>query len=356
MKIILLLIVLVVGLIAAPNLAQKAQDWVSSLQQRASDQSETAASPASFETTQDLRLFMLDLINQDRTENGLTPVDLGSNTAAQVHAEELFKNGFLGHWGLDGMKPYMRYTLAGGEGYEAENVSGSNRPRIPGARYVTTQARDSLRAAQQGLMASPGHRRNILNSSHDEVNLGIACDDVDCAVVQQFESNYIQFDRVPEIESGQLWFSGRTVKGFTYKSAQIWYDALPMPLQAAQIRTTFCYDSGTPIVFVRPPAPLGVLYREDSVEFSWPNCRDPGNIDPPSQAARTTTFLPDLIGRVPWEDASAYHREGNFFEVRVDIAEYLAQYGEGVYTVILWGERDESSNPLTNYSIFVPVP
>ena len=27
-----------------------------------------------------------------------------------------------GHWGPDGMKPYMRYTLAGGEQYSAENV------------------------------------------------------------------------------------------------------------------------------------------------------------------------------------------------------------------------------------------
>ena len=27
-----------------------------------------------------------------------------------------------GHWGTDGMKPYMRYTLAGGEQYSSENV------------------------------------------------------------------------------------------------------------------------------------------------------------------------------------------------------------------------------------------
>jgi len=58
------------------------------------------------------RLFMLDLINQDRSTNGLTAVELGSNTAAQEHAEELFNNGFLGHWGLDGLKPHMRYTMA----------------------------------------------------------------------------------------------------------------------------------------------------------------------------------------------------------------------------------------------------
>ena len=51
---------------------------------------------------------MLTLINRDREANGLAPVILGTNTAAQSHAEEELANGYISHWGMDGMKPYMR--------------------------------------------------------------------------------------------------------------------------------------------------------------------------------------------------------------------------------------------------------
>ena len=308
------------------------------------------------ETTQELRLYMLDLINRDRLAYGLTPVELGSNSAAQGHAEELFRNGFLGHWGLDGLKPYMRYTSAGGTGAEGENVHGTNNLRVPGARYATTPVRDSLRQAQEGLMTSPDHRRNILYPSHQKVNLGIACDNVGCTVVQQFESNYVYFDRVPSIENGRLVFSGQMLGGFVYESAHVWFDPLLRPLQAAQIRGTYCYDLGIPIAFIIEPAPPGTSYPTDSAEYSWPNCLDPGDVDPAAPPPQITGALPDHQGQVPWETATEYRAQGELFAVQLNIAEYLAQYGDGVYTVIIWGERDEASTALTNYSIFVKSP
>ena len=96
------------------------------------------------------RSYMLELINQDRKEHGLAVVSFGNNVAAQIHAEELFENGFTGHWGLDGLKPYMRYTLAGGTGVESENVSGGIAPKIPGVRYAKTPVKESLRETSEG--------------------------------------------------------------------------------------------------------------------------------------------------------------------------------------------------------------
>ena len=58
--------------------------------------------------------YMLELINAERIEVGLHPVALGDNVAAQVHAEASLKYCFSSHWGIDGLKPYMRYSLAGG--------------------------------------------------------------------------------------------------------------------------------------------------------------------------------------------------------------------------------------------------
>ena len=71
-------------------------------------------------TLLDLRRLVLNLINEEREKSNLQPVALGSNQSAQDHAQSMMENNISGHWGLDGMLPYMRYTLAGGQGYVAE--------------------------------------------------------------------------------------------------------------------------------------------------------------------------------------------------------------------------------------------
>ena len=68
--------------------------------------------------------FLLDIINGERMNAGLGPVTLGSNPAAQAHADSMLYNCFSSHWGLDGLKPHMRYSLAGGYQSNVENVSG----------------------------------------------------------------------------------------------------------------------------------------------------------------------------------------------------------------------------------------
>ena len=68
--------------------------------------------------------YMLELINSERKRAGLGTVTLGDNIAAQLHAESSLDNCFSGHWGADGLKPYMRYSLAGGYQSNAENGSG----------------------------------------------------------------------------------------------------------------------------------------------------------------------------------------------------------------------------------------
>ena len=45
--------------------------------------------PQSESRLAELRLFTLQLINKDRIDHGLSPVALGSNPAAQSHAEDM---------------------------------------------------------------------------------------------------------------------------------------------------------------------------------------------------------------------------------------------------------------------------
>ena len=57
---------------------------------------------------------MLDLINEERVKRGLNPAFMGSNAAAQAHADNLLETCTLSHWDSDGLKPYMKYSQAGG--------------------------------------------------------------------------------------------------------------------------------------------------------------------------------------------------------------------------------------------------
>jgi len=107
-------------------------------------------------------------------------------------------------------------------------------------------------------------------------------------------------------------------------------------------------------LFIREPAPPGSYYSTDITDFSWPDCRDPRDTDGSEKPIRTA--LPDQNGLVPFEDASVYVTEGNQFNIAADISNYISQYGDGVYTITIWGESNAGFSPLTNYSIFVKSP
>ena len=53
-------------------------------------------------------------------------VVLGANNAAQLHAEASLQGCYSSHWGSNGLKPYMQYSLAGGYQSNGENGSGSD--------------------------------------------------------------------------------------------------------------------------------------------------------------------------------------------------------------------------------------
>ena len=154
--------------------------------------------------------YMLRLINDVRDEAGLNTVLLGDNIAAQLHAESALANCSSSHWGIDGLKPYVRYALAGGYQSTAENVSGLSYciRGSDGFRPISS-IEQGLREAMGGLMGSQGHRRQIFDKWHQKVNIGLAWDRYNLVVVQQFEGDYIEYILPPTIANGILTMSGK---------------------------------------------------------------------------------------------------------------------------------------------------
>ena len=146
----------------------------------------------------------LELINEDRAAFGLEPVRLGSNAAAQVHAEDVFRNKQISHWMSNGEKPYMTYSRYGGMGSVGQNVAIAGFNKTQYEQCVQNTLYDcekinpitTIEELQYEMMyndkecCDDGHRNNILNKYRTGVSIGIVYDEYYLVLVQNFENNY----------------------------------------------------------------------------------------------------------------------------------------------------------------------
>src|SRR5579872_6750510 len=77
------------------------------------------------ETRTTLRHEVLRMINDDRRAYGLAPVALDpeASATADVYCRAQIANGTTGHFTIDGLAPYMRYSFAGGNDGVSENAA-----------------------------------------------------------------------------------------------------------------------------------------------------------------------------------------------------------------------------------------
>ncbi|WMW21850.1 CAP domain-containing protein [Methanolobus mangrovi] len=105
---------------------------------------------------------MLDLINGERAIYGLEPLRFNAvlNDVASEHSKEMIELDYFSHDSYDGTSFSERLANAGYDMvYVGENIA---------LRYPP-----DLVAAHEGLMASPGHRANILSPNYNEIGIGI---------------------------------------------------------------------------------------------------------------------------------------------------------------------------------------
>lgn len=314
------------------------------------------------------RQLMLRLINEARRQNGLVEVVLDDNPTAQLHADDSKRNCFLSHWGSDGWKPYMRFTQNGGVDYSAENVSGANFCPTSTASYRRSTLTQEVQDAHDGLMRSPGHRRNVLNPNHRKVGIGIAVSHPNAWVVQLFASDFVEFPETPDIRDGTLSFAYRLRNGATQPRnpprAFVHFDQAPDRLTRGQLTRSECYGSGERIAGIRSHPPGGSHWTTHSFSVQLSSCRDPNRIA--TTAPAPTSYFdplatePYLVSRetrvsatAPWIDAEVESLFGGGFRVTQDISELLDTHGSGVYSIIVFAIVNGVSAPVSNYSIFV---
>ena len=130
-----------------------------------------------------LQAQALELVNQDRQEEGLAPLELGEDIveAAQAHASDMLARGYYAHESPEGDTVQDRFLDAGGSQWElvAENIA-----RCKGCEPPATEA--TVTRLHEDWMNSPPHRENILAPGLSAFGFGLAVDGNGYYAVQTF--------------------------------------------------------------------------------------------------------------------------------------------------------------------------
>ena len=317
------------------------------------------------------RRHMLKLINEERARVGVEALTLGGNVAAQVHAEIARDACVAAHWDLNGLKPYMRYSLLGGYQRNDENIYGVDYCVEESGRHPVRTDSEVVLGAMKGWMASTGHRKNVLDPHYKKVNIGIAWGGYNTVLVQHFETDYVRYDLVPDIVDGVLFFSGNTVNGIQFKDSRalavmVNYDPPPRPLTRGQLARSYCYGDGHVVAALRAPVPAALQQRYEEATTTYIGCPDPYDVPPeaaaPGSSVEAVWALDQAINAyrfreprsltVPWIVATEWVASGQRFAVSANIEELLARHGDGVYSVRLWAMTAGGPVSFSHHSIF----
>ncbi len=116
------------------------------------------------QTSEEEAQEMLDLVNDIRAARGIPLLRLNAqlNTAAYNHSNDMARNDYFSHTGLNGSNFSQRVNAAGYSGSpRGENIAAGN------ASVVNTFNQ---------WLNSAGHLNNMLNSNSDEMGIGHASD------------------------------------------------------------------------------------------------------------------------------------------------------------------------------------
>jgi uncharacterized protein YkwD len=279
---------------------------------------------------EELVQHVLNRINKDRADFGLLPVELSSNQAAQIHAEDVFGTRQISHWMTNGEKPYMTYTQYDGEGSVQQNVAIAGFSPEQYEQCVTNvlvkceeiEPLSTIDQLQYEMMyndkecCNDGHKNNILNPRHTHVSIGIVYDQYYLALVQNFENNYgLDVD----VEDGsEIEISGTLLEGQLDHIA-IYYDEMPTRAAYEQNKDLLSYSAGELAAVIVKPLPPGYYY--ESLEGY------------------------DII------EADRWIEQSDSVNIGFDLADAVEE--DGAYTLFALVKDGEEVFDVTSYSVFV---
>ncbi|MEO8378557.1 MAG: CAP domain-containing protein [Acidobacteriota bacterium] len=271
------------------------------------------------ETRATLRSLVLKLVNRDRALYHLPPVDLDihASTAGDDYCRAQIRNGTTGHYTTDGLAPYTRYSMTGGNDAVSENAAAWSATYTFNERALYEMARRSQDAMMAEAPPADGHKRTMLDPHATHVGIGLAWENGEFRLVQEFVRRYIDWTRpLPrEAHLGQaIVLAGRPHAGTTVEGVTVHHEALPQPMSAVTASAISTYT-----------------LPEKRREYVPRIRRGQG----PMTVAQRDDFSINADGA---------------FSFAVPFAD-----GPGLYTVVVWVRKDGETTPFSASNVSVRV-
>lgn len=265
-----------------------------------------------------LRQHVLRLINADRKEFNLPPVALepALSRLADDYCRRQIAAGTTGHFTLDGLAPYMRYSFAGGNDGLTENAAAWSAPYTFNDRALFEIARRSQDAMMGELPPNDGHKRAILDPHATHVGIGLWWDGGEFRLVHEFVRRYVDWSR-PFPRAARLGDrvtgGGRPHRGLRVEAVSVHHEPLPRPLTRQAANTIDTYGL--------PDKRTDYTPRSTRPELRIGGRRTPLSLAPDG------TFTFD----VPLTD------------------------GPGIYTVVVWVKREGDARPIAASNVSIRI-
>lgn len=260
------------------------------------------------QTFAQIRVNLLEMVNEERAVAKVTAVamDEFATQVATKHAVDMATGQYASHWGRDGLKPYHRYSFAGGTDATQENISAADSTSSGKLRDLKQDTAYLHVRLYQEAPPYDRPRKVILGPHHTHVGFGIAIDQSRLRMVELFVAKYVKLRPVKRSAKpgSQLFISGKMLdRHYDVSHVEVCYEPLPKAPELSWLRQFRTYSL---------PGDCAVLQRRVPPPFTY---SDPnrGQID----------ILPS----------------GSFsFPVK------LFNHEPGIYTMVVWIKRERTDS------------
>jgi uncharacterized protein YkwD len=282
-------------------------------------------------TATTLRAHVLKMINRDRQLYRLPPValDVEASALGDAYCRDQIRNGTTGHFNVEGLSPYMRYSFAGGNDAVSENAAAWSANYTFNDRALYEMARRSEDAMMAETPPNDGHKRAILDPHATHVGIGMAWERGEFRLVHEFVRRYIKWTRPLPRAAGvndTVTGSGTPVAGASIEAITVHHEAFPAAM---------------------PPAAASAIQR-----YALPANRKEYLPRLKSEYTRNGDGSLRYVRReyTDGRRGDFYLSESGGFSFTVPFTE-----GPGVYTVVVWVKRAGYATPLSASNISIRV-
>jgi uncharacterized protein YkwD len=214
-----------------------------------------------------IRSNLLQLVNEQREAAKVRRVvmDQLATEVATKHARDMAKYKYVSHWNRDGLKPYHRYSFAGGFDATQENISAADNTWSMKEKDLLQDTSYLHFRLYNETPPNDGHRKTILAPQQTHVGFGVAVDELRLRVVELFVAKYVELNSPSQKGKPRetIDVKGRLLNSnHTLHVIEVFYEPLPKALDEDALNQSRAYALPTESVNLRPRLPPPYQYAD----------------------------------------------------------------------------------------------